>query len=222
MARRPSLPPRGPARSDRLAPEAVTSARRPPAVKAPAPAASDPDLVLLGEFGRPHGLHGEVRLKSYTGEPGAIAGYGPLRASDGRTLELIDPRPAPGAAPDILLVRVKGVGDRTGAEGLNRVTLSVPRARLGEPEEDEFFLTDLIGLAVTDAAGVALGTVTAVPNFGGGDLLEIRPAAGGPTALLPFTKAFVPSLDVGSGRIVAVLPEGFFDPPAPKPADEPA
>ena len=46
-----------------------------------------------------------------------------------------------------------------------------------------------------------------MPNYGGGDLLEIRPAAGGPTALLPFTKAFVPSLDLGAGRITVAPPE---------------
>ena len=61
----------------------------------------------------------------------------------------------------------------------------------------------------------------AVPNFGGGDLLEIRPAAGGPTALLPFTKAFVPSLDIAGGKVVADPPEDLFAPPGPKPADDP-
>ncbi|MBE7243905.1 MAG: ribosome maturation factor RimM [Actinomycetospora chiangmaiensis] len=221
MARRPGSHAHGDGarRTGRLDPAAVTSARRAPP---PKPLSPDPDLVLLGEFGRPHGLNGEIRLKSYTGDPLAIAGYGPLRASDGRSLELLDARPAPGAAADILLCRVKGVADRTGAEALNRVSLSIARDKLGEPEEDEFFLADLIGLAVVDEAGAQLGSVVAVPNYGGGDLLEIRSVQGGPTALLPFTKAFVPSLDVVSGRVTALLPEDFFAPPGQKPADEPA
>ena len=223
MARRPGSSSRGPARpADRLAPEAVTSARKPQGAKPARPASPDPGLVLLGEFGRPHGLHGEVRLKSYTGEPLAIAGYGPLRASDGRTLELDDVRPAPGGSSDLLIVRVKGVDDRSGAEALNRVTLAIARERLGDVEdEDEFFLTDLIGLTVEDGAGTVIGTIVAVPNFGGGDLLEIRPAAGGPTALLPFTKAFVPSLDIAGGKVVADPPDDLFAPPGPKPADDP-
>lgn len=221
MARRPGSHSHGDGarRPGRLDPAAVTSARKAPA---PKPVSPDPDLVLLGEFGRPHGLNGEIRLKSYTGDPLAIAGYGPLRASDGRSLELVDARPAPGAATDILLCRVKGVADRTGAEALNRVTLAVARERLGAPEEDEFFLADLIGLAVVDADGAQLGSIVAVPNYGGGDLLEIRSAKGGPTALLPFTKAFVPSLDIANGRVAVVLPEDFFAPPGEKPADEPA
>ena len=180
------------------------------------------DLVLLGEFGRPHGLRGEVRLKSHTGDPLAIAGYNPLAASDGRSIEILDARPAPGAAPDLLVVRVKGVSDRTGAEALNRLTLSVPRTRLAEPEdEDEFLTADLIGLEVIDTAGQLVGTILAVPNYGGGDLLEIRPALGGPTALLPFTKAFVPSLDLRNRRAVIDPPEDLFAPPGERPADEP-
>ena len=220
MARRPGPSSHGDGarRTGRLDPAAVTTARKGPP---PKPAPPDPGLVLLGEFGRPHGLHGEVRLKSHTGEPQAIAGYGALRASDGRSLELLDVRPAPGAAPDILLVRVKGIDDRTGAEALNRVTLSIPRAALSEPEEDEFYLTDLIGVSVVDEAGTVLGSVVTVPNYGGGDLLEIRPAQGGATALLPFTKATVPGLDLANRRIVAVLPEDFFAAPGEKPADDP-
>lgn len=222
MARRPGSSSRGPARPEPLGVKAVTSARKPAQAKPAPPASPDPDLVTLGEFGRPHGLHGEVRLKSYTGEPRAIAGYGPLRLPDGRTVELEDARQAPGGAPDLLIVRVKGIADRTGVEALNRLTLAIPRARLGEAtDEDEFFLTDLIGLSVEDTAGTAIGTIVAVPNFGGGDLLEIRPAAGGPTALLPFTKAFVPSLDIAGGRVVADPPEDLFAPPGPKPTDDP-
>ena len=218
MARRPGSSTRGGGRPDRLAPGAITSARRTPPPAAPV----DPDLVLVGEFGRPHGLRGEVRLKSYTGDPLAIAGYGPLATSAGTTVELLDVRPASGASPDILIARVKGVDDRTGAEALTRVTLALPRSRLGEAEdEDEFFLADLVGLTIVDGAGIALGTVTAVPNYGGGDLLEIRPAAGGPTALLPFTKAFVPSVDLAQRRIVVAPPDDLFAPASPKPPDDP-
>lgn len=203
-----------------LAPEAATSAK-PPAPKPPAPP-PDPDLVLMGEFGRAHGLSGEVRLKSYTAEPRGIAGYGPLMTADGRALTLAEVRPAPGASPDMLIARVQGVSGRNAAEALNRLAVYVPRARLGSSDEaDEFFTTDLIGATAIDAAGVVVATVVAVPNYGGGDLLELRPAAGGATALLPFTKAFVPTLDLAAGRITVDLPEDFFEAPGPKPADDP-
>ncbi|AWN39343.1 ribosome maturation factor RimM [Methylobacterium durans] len=227
MARRPGgQSPRGDgsrrARPPRLAPASETSPRHKAAETRPAPASPDPDLVLLGEFGRAHGLNGEIRLKSYTADPVAIASYGPLRTTDGRSIEIVSARPAPGPAPDLLVARVRGVSDRSGAEALNRVGLYVPRRTLGQAEdEDEFFTADLVGLSVVDTDGKKLGNVVSVPNYGGGDLLEIRPEAGGPTALLPFTKAFVPGLDLPGGRITVDPPDDLFAPPGPKPPDEP-
>lgn len=210
------------ARPGRIGSDAATSAHRPKAEADPALPETDPSLVRMGEFGRAHGLNGEVRLKSYTGDPQAIASYGALIGADGRRVELTDVRQAGGGAPDLLVVRVKGVADRTGAEALNRLALYLPRERLGNvADEDEFFTADLVGLSVVDTGGAVLGTVADVPNYGGGDLLEIKPALGGATALLPFTKAFVPELDIPNGRIVVDPPEDLFAPAGPRPPDEP-
>jgi 16S rRNA processing protein RimM len=230
MARRPAGPsPRDGGRRGRksaaigaIAPGAATSPKAPAPKPAPPPAPPDPNLVLLGEFGRAHGLNGEVRLKSYTGDPQAITGYGALLTADGRTLTLADVRPAPGASPDMLIARVKGVSGRNAAEALNRLALFVPRDRLAAPEdEDEVYAADLIGATAVDAAGIVIGTIVAVPNYGGGDLLELRPPNGGATALLPFTKAFVPVLDTAQRRVTVVPPEDLFAPPGEKPADDP-
>ena len=169
------------------------------------------DLILLGEFGRAHGLKGEVRVKSFTAEPAAIAAYGPLLAPDGRRFTLKSVRPAGGSSPDMLIARVAGVDTREAAETLNRVRLYAPRDRLPPPEtEDEFFAADLIGLIVESAAGEILGTVVAVPNYGGGDLLEIAPPRGA-TALLPFTKVFVPTVDLARKRLVIDPPADLFE-----------
>lgn len=169
--------------------------------------------MLLGEFGRAHGLRGEVRLKSFTAEPAAIASYGPLLAEDGRRFVLTGVRPA-GAAPDLLIARVEGVADRDAAERLNRTRLYAARAQLPAPAEDEFLAADLIGLAVADSGGAVVGKIVAVPNYGAGDLLEIAPAGGGATVLLPFTKAFVPVIDLAGGRVTIDAPEGLFDEPS--------
>jgi 16S rRNA processing protein RimM len=180
------------------------------------------DLVLLGEFGRAHGLKGELRLKSFTGEPHAISTYGPLIADSGRTVTLGGVRPAPGGAPDLLVARVEGVTTREAAEALNGVRLFIPRERLPAPDEDEFLLADLIGLRVEDSAGTLIGTVVGVPNYGGGDLLEIAPPQGGATALLPFTKAFVPAVELAGRRVVADPPPDLFAPAEPEPPEDPA
>jgi 16S rRNA processing protein RimM len=167
-------------------------------------------LVLLGEFGRAHGLKGEVRLKSFTAEPAAIASYGPLLTNDGRRFVLKAVRAAGGGSPDMLVARVEGVATREAAEALNRLRLYVGRDQIPPPEgEDEFLAADLVGLVVEDGAGRKLGTVVAVPDYGGGDLLEIAPPRG-PTALLPFTKAFVPIVDLARKRVVADPPDDLF------------
>jgi 16S rRNA processing protein RimM len=173
-------------------------------------------LVLLGEFGRAHGLKGEVRLKSFTAAPEAIAGYGPLLASDGRRLVLTSVRQAPGGAPDLLIARVDGVATREAAEALNRTRVHVAREKLGPAEEDEFFAADLIGLMAETPDGERLGTIVAVPDFGGGDLLEIAPPRG-PSALVPFTKAFVPTVDLAAKRVVVDAPDLFAPAGEPPP-----
>jgi 16S rRNA processing protein RimM len=177
-------------------------------------AASDPNLILLGEFGRAHGLKGEIRLKSHTGDPIAIGSYGPLITAKHGPLTLHNLRPAPGPAPDMLIAQVEGVSSREGAEALNRVELFIPRHKLPPPdEEDEFLLADLIGLTVVNEAGEPIGTVIDVPNFGGGDLLEIADAVSRATAFLPFTKEFVPVVDIAGKRVVAAPPDDLFAPP---------
>lgn len=178
------------------------------------PPAGRGGLVLLGEFGRAHGLAGEVRLKSYTEDPRAIGRYGPLTTGDGRSLVLTSLRRAAGDQPDLLVARVEGVATREAAEALNRVPLHVAREALGPPaDEDEFYLADLVGLAVEGPDG-PLGRVVDVPDYGSGQLLEIAPEGGGRTFLLPFTKRHVPVVDIPAGRVVVDPPEGLIEPPA--------
>ena len=170
---------------------------------------SSPRRVCLGQFGAAHGVRGEVRLRSFTSDPAAIANYGPLEAEDGRVFEITSLRPA----KDHFVATLAGIGDRNAAERLANIKLYVPRERLPEPEQaDEFYHADLIGLTVVGRAGEKLGTVIAIHNFGAGDLIEVRPDAGGNTELVPFDETHVPAVDVAAGRIVVAPPEGAFAP----------
>jgi 16S rRNA processing protein RimM len=155
--------------------------------------------ICLGQIGAAHGIRGEVRLRSFTAEPAAIAGYGPLETEDGRVFEIEALRPA----KDHFVARLSGVADRNSAEQLASLKLYVPRERLPAPEaDDEYYHADLIGLAVVDRAGQKLGTVVAIHNFGAGDLIEMLPEAGGKTELVPFDAATVPEVDLAAGRLV--------------------
>jgi 16S rRNA processing protein RimM len=165
------------------------------------------DRVLLGEIGAAQGLKGEVRLRSYTQDPAAIAGYGALEDERGRAIEIERVR----VTPKALVARIKGVTTREAAEELTHTKLYIDRARLPKREEDEWYHSDLIGLAALNRAGVEIGTVVGVHNFGAGDLIEIAPAGGGATVLVPFTRDTVPEVDVEGGRITLDPPEGLFE-----------
>lgn len=169
--------------------------------------AADPNLILLGVIGAAHGIKGEVRIKAFTGDPLAIAGYGPLTDDKGRRFEIAEAR----VAKEVIVARLKGVTSREAAESLNGVQLFVSREKLPAPEdEDEFLQADLIGCAVVGPDGIALGTVTSVGNYGAGDLLDIA-TPDGRSVLMPFTKAFAPRIDIAARRIDAVPPEGLFE-----------
>jgi 16S rRNA processing protein RimM len=167
-----------------------------------------PDRVLVGEIARPQGLQGEVRIRSFTAHPAAITEYGPLEDETGaRLFEIESLR----VTPKALSARLKGVTSRDEAEALTGTKLYVPHSRLPAREEDEWYHTDLIGISALDREGVAIGSVVAVHNFGAGDLLEIRPASGGNTVLMLFTRDTVPEVDVEGGWLRIAPPDGLFE-----------
>jgi 16S rRNA processing protein RimM len=158
----------------------------------------------MGRFGAPHGVRGELRLQSFTGDPLAIADYGPLTDKSGKkTFTLLNLRPQ---GKDMLVVRLKDVDDRDGAQALNGVELYLARDKLPAPDPEEFYLADLEGLRAETATGEPIGRVVALRNFGAGDILEIAPASGGDTLMYPFTKAVAPIIDLAGGRIVVEPP----------------
>ena len=166
------------------------------------------DRICVARIGAAHGLRGEVRLNSFTADPVAVTQYGALMTEDGtRAFEIESYRPGKG----FLVVRFKGISDRTTAEQLTNLDLYVPRDRLPAPAPDEFYHADLIGICAVGEDGNQIGTVVAIHDFGAGDLLEIRPQAGGPSVMLPFTEAVVPWIDIAGGRIVVVPPENGPD-----------
>lgn len=160
-------------------------------------------LVCVARIGAAHGVRGAVKLWTFTEDPFAVRRYGPLLAKDGkRQFEVATAR----AAKDHLVATFKGVTSRDEAERLNGIELYVTREKLPATDEDEYYHTDLIGLAAVTTGGDALGRVLAIHNFGAGDIIEIAPLKG-PTLLLPFSNAVVPEVDLKSGRVVIALPQ---------------
>lgn len=160
--------------------------------------------VLLGQITAAHGVRGHVVIRTYTEVPEDIASYGPLEDEPGeRQFEIEAVR----VTPKGVIARIRGVDDRNAAEALRRTRLFIERERLPSTEADEFYHSDLVGLKATKPDGTLMGEVIAVHNFGAGDILEIRLAKGGGTEMVPFTRAFVPNVDLGEGRLTVDLPQ---------------
>lgn len=162
------------------------------------------DRVCVAQIGAAHGLRGEVRLRSFTADPEAIASYGPLESEDGaRRFEIEALRPA----KDHFVARLVGIGDRDAAEKLTNLKLYVARDRLPPVEDDDtFYQADLVGLAAVTPDGTALGTVKAIHNFGAGDIVEIAFDGDDTPMMVPFTADAVPTVDIKGKRIVVVPP----------------
>jgi len=167
--------------------------------------------ICVARIGAAHGVRGAVKLWTFTEDPFAVKDYGPLMTRDGaRQFEVTHAR----EAKDHLVATLKGIATREDAERLNGIELYIAREKLPETDEDEYYHADLIGLAAVNAANEPLGRVTAIHNFGAGDIIEIAPAQG-PTMLLPFTNAVVPTVDLAGGRVVIELPQEIEGDDAP-------
>jgi 16S rRNA processing protein RimM len=172
---------------------------------------SGTERIRIARIGAAHGVRGEVRLWPFTQDPMAVGNYGPLETEDGaRAFEIEALR----AGKGFLVARLAGVADRDAAEALTNLELFVPRDRLPPIEEtDTYYLADLTGLAAVGTDGKAIGTVSAVHNFGAGDIIEIAPADGGAPLMVTFTEAAVPEVDLAAKRIVVAPPAETSIPP---------
>jgi 16S rRNA processing protein RimM len=163
------------------------------------------DRVLVGVIVGAHGIRGEVKLKSFTADPQAIAAYSPLTTADGRALAIKKLR----AQKDGFIAIFDGVTDRNAAEALKGAELFVARDRLPAPAEGEVYLHDLIGRAVQLKDGTPLGEVVGLENYGASDLVAVKIPGRKDTVLIPFADHFVVSVDDGVLRVD--LPEDYLD-----------
>ena len=162
-----------------------------------------PAPICVARIGAAHGVRGAVKLWTFTEDPLAVKRYGPLATKDGtRSFEVATAREAKGH----LVATLKGIATREDAERLNGIELYIAREKLPATDADEYYHTDLIGLAAVTTAGDEFGRVLAIHNFGAGDIIEIAPLKG-TTMLLPFTNAVVPEVDLAGGRVVIALPQ---------------
>ncbi len=166
--------------------------------------ASPPErMILVGRVAGGFGVRGEVRISAFTEDPLSLKAWRDLKREDGsHAVTLLSARPAKGG----IVGRLKEVETKEQADAMRGLKLYVPRAALPEPDEDEFYFTDLVGLSVRDADGTKLGFIKSVQDFGAGDILEIDPGQGRATWYLPFTRENVPDVRIADGYVSVVQP----------------
>jgi len=165
-----------------------------------------PDVLLAAVMGA-QGLKGEVKAKVFTDAPGALPRYGVLHDKNGRTFKITAFR---SSKEGEAVIAFEGVNDRSSAEALKGTQLFVDRAALPEPDEDEFYHADLIGLEARDSEGRVLGKVAAIHNFGASDVIELV-RSDGDQVHLAFTRETVPHIHIKDGYIIVAVPEDAED-----------
>jgi 16S rRNA processing protein RimM len=160
-------------------------------------------LIEVGRIAGAFGVRGEVRITTFTQDPLALLRYRVLKRADGSpAVTLTNARAAKGG----IVARTKEIETRDQAEAARGLKLFIARDDLPPAAEDEFYLTDLIGLEAHDVAGALIGRIRAVENFGAGDLLEITPTSGGVTWWLPFTREAAPEVSISGGYVTVIRP----------------
>jgi len=159
--------------------------------------------ILLASIIGPHGLKGEMRAKLFTSAAEKLGAYGALHTRDGRVLNVAGARDVKEGEA---IVSFKGIADRDAAEALQGAELFVSRGALPALDETEFYHADLVGLSAYDAEDRLLGRVSAIHNYGAGDVIEIG-RDDGDSILLAFTRENVPVIDIDGRRIVVAVPE---------------
>lgn len=170
---------------------------------------SSTDRVWVGRLGRAHGLRGEVFLVPDTDNPERFSEGAHFSTDEepARRLELLSIRRHQGR----LLARFSGIEDRTAAESLQGVLLTIAPGERRGLADDEYWPDELVGLEVHDPSGELLGTVEATDVEGAQDRLIVKTLEGR-RAAIPFVRDLVPEVRVADGFLVVNPIEGLLNP----------
>ena len=158
------------------------------------------DRFRIGVITATHGIKGEVKVRSVNQNPLDLDQYGTVENADASKKFSIK---VVGLVSTNARVKIAGVTTRNDAEALIGTELYVPRSALPELDEEEFYLSDLIGLDVClKTPDKKIGKVAAFQNFGAGDIIEIKLKGQKETEMLPFTKDYVPTINIDEGYII--------------------
>jgi len=166
--------------------------------KRSSPAPEPDNIAVMGRIVAPFGVKGWVKLKVFTETPDSLLNYPAwwLAVANGWQKYAVAEAEFHSKG---LVVRLEGVSDRTGAEALSGTDVGVPRKAFPEPEADEFYWADLIGLEVVNRQEESLGKIEELLETGANDVLVVR---GDRERLIPYVASIILAVDLHDRRVV--------------------
>lgn len=177
---------------------------------------TDPSLegrCEIGKIAAAHGVRGDMLLIPLTDFPERFIGMKKLDISlPGKPVKSWKVRRLePYEGKNTFFLHIQGVEDRNAAEAMKGASVTVPKDERVELEEDEYWLDDIIGLAVLDAStGENLGRVSEVIQTGSNDVYVVK-TPDGKEKPVPATGDAIVSVDVAGGTMTVNIPEGLWD-----------
>lgn len=167
--------------------------------------------IVVGRVRKPHGLKGELAVFPLTDDPATAF-------VAGREYTLLDLAGQSRGVVTLaqvkqyhreLLVQLQGHPDRDALERYRGLFLALDRSLLPPLQEGEVYLQELVGFAVQDSQGEALGLVSSVYELPQGPMLEIQGSER--EFLLPFHGEYVRQTDRAGKRLIVTVPAGLLE-----------
>jgi len=180
---------------------------------APSAGEAPGDIVVMGQVLLPYGVKGWLRVRPHTEEPEGLLQFRSwwLRPAAGGNWREVEPLGGR-LHSDTLLVQLAGIESPEAALALKGCDVGVSRSLLPRARAGEIYQADLVGLEVVNRAGVVLGRVVEVADFGAHPLLRVTrpgPAATQEERLIPYVVAVVDAVDLPERRIVVDWGEDY-------------
>lgn len=165
------------------------------------------DRIALGVIRKAHGVRGEASVEPWTDFD---------RFTEVRTVTLVSPDEsetrevtieAARLHADRALIKFSTIESPEEVADFRGWTIEIPESQARKLDADEYFLHDLVGMTLVDAAGNEQGTVSDAYEGGGGVLLEVT--RGGRKFEVPFAAGICTDIDLAAKRITVALPEGI-------------
>ncbi|MBC8567257.1 16S rRNA processing protein RimM [Mogibacterium sp. NSJ-24] len=163
------------------------------------------DKIKIGKIVNTVGLKGEVKVYNYSDRSEIYENTSHIYVENDLTaVESVR------VQKNMVILKLEGISDRDRAEALRGRELYVTEEDLPELPQGQYYVRDIIGMAVREENGTFLGEVTDVIQNTAQDIFEVK-KQGGKKVLIPKVDEFVLNIDIEKKEILVRLIDGLMD-----------